>query len=205
MNITSAMTPDSIRSNDDYTDAAVGKVLIDLGKTDVNNTQRMFRTICACVLRNPGMYTESENQDEFMTKFSSILFNSLTDDLKKDVPIASKGKTKGSPAFRSWAVTKPRWQYAGYLFNALSASGGIDKVFPADKPLPTLAQVRGMQDTGPEDCMKTIKKSFDLIEKKLADVKIEDHHLVNSAIAELQRKWAEHVASALAPPATPAS
>ena len=51
-------------------------------------------------------------------------------------------KKDGSIPFRSWSTTKNLWKYATYLMKAADNNGGIESVLPADKPLPTLSEIK---------------------------------------------------------------
>lgn len=190
VNVTEKQTVDSIVSNTDWTPTALSNMLIKKGKTEVKDAGSMWRITCAMILRQPEMH-DLEKLEDFMSQFGILLGKQ---DQHNDVPIATKGKTKGQPAWRSWDVTKPRWQYANYIFNAIQEQGSIAAVFPKEQPLPTLADVRKMQKQKKETPLATIKRCSTLIEQKIKELKDEDIAEANSIVSSLSVE----VATALA-------
>ncbi len=184
MNVTQNMTVTSILANDSFSNDGAVKVLIDLGQTEVKDAKRMFRTVCAIVLRSPDM-REAQSLEEFMNIFGDILEAGLPEGV--DAPIAAKTK---KPSFRSWPVTKVRWQYANYIYNAIEEQGGIDQVFPPAEKLPTLSEVRKlMKQKSGENAIDTIKRSIALCEQKLEELSPADFNTADSVISSLMVKW----------------
>jgi len=180
--VTSKMTAQAIQGKTEWTNADLSNTLLTVGKREVKDSGHLWRLTCAMVLRNQDMLA-SDNLDDFMEQFGELLAMQTE---HEDVPIATKGKNAGKPAWRSWSVTKPRWQYANYIFNAMDACGGVDEVFPKDKPLPSLADVRKMgSKKAKETPLQTIKRSLELVSKKIPEVKAEDLQEINNLVSSL--------------------
>jgi hypothetical protein len=191
INITTKMTVDSIRTSDEIGNSELSNALLKLGKREVKDSGAMWRLVCSMVLRNPSML-EHEKLEDFMNDFGELL---ALQNEHTDVPIATKGKGKGKPAWRSWDVTKPRWQYANYIFNAIENQGNIDLVFPPAQPLPTLAAVRKLQkQKAGELPLDTVKRCLEMINKKLDGVEDADVAEINNLVATLSIEVATKLA-----------
>lgn len=187
MNITTAMTPKTIIANADFSNTDAMKVLVDLGQREQKDGSRMWRTVCAVILMNQEKILQADDVASQMDIFGDLMADALPKEV--EVPIAKK---TGKPAFRSWPITKVRWQYANYCFNAIAEQGSIEEVFPSDKPLPSLADVRKLQKPKEGESAKdTIKRSLALVELKLDEITPKDHKEINMLIGALQVKWGE--------------
>jgi len=182
INITTKRTVSSIISDDSIEAHEIANTLLALGKKEVKDSGHMWRLVCAAVLRDPWC-REATDQESFMEAFGKIL-EKTTD--TKDIPVATKGKNKGKIPWRSWPVTKVRWQYATYIFNAVETQGAWGLVFDPEKPLPTLADVRKMIVKTKEKPLDTIKRCLEMAGKKLPEVEdVMDLKEINNIVASL--------------------
>lgn len=186
---TEKTTVKTIKASKDYSNKSAVSTLITLGSKTEQDSQALWRTVCAMVLRNDDLL-KHQKLNGFMDAFGEILIANLPDGT--EVPIGEKTK---KPAFRSWEVTKVRWQYANYIFNAIKKQGGIDNVFVDSKPLPTLAEVRklGFEQRAQkkESAIQTIQRCALLIQAKLKEINYsEDQSTVNVSLSGISNSWA---------------
>lgn len=187
--IKASMTVAKIQADQSITIGALANTLITEGKKNEQSNKVLFRTVVGVLVKGREKILAEDTVKAQMGVFGDLLYAELTPELKKEVPVASAGKTKGSPAFRSWPVTKVRWQYANYALNAIKEHG-FDVVFPADKPIPDLQAVKDMQKGKPETALESIKRSLLTAQNKMKSIDPNDFGSVDAALQDITVAWA---------------
>ena len=160
------------------------RVLIDLGKADEQSSKTTEEAVIGLIVSNPEWYYNAVSRDDFMAAFGESLWEVMTPEEQQEAPKKVNKKTGAVKyKFRSWAPTKVKWQYAGYIWKAMeNLSGdeeksGFKKLFESSEELPTMKYIRECATTPKtnlEKLQQAVKTTKTLLDKVLDDMTDED-------------------------------